>query len=166
MRNGILHHENKRNKCAFYGNSLDDALYSKLKAHFNKESELLRDDINHTIASLEKEAHIVSTYFTIDKNLFYYYLHLRVDDVIKEWDLSFKKYAQSIDPLINTLKKKLENIFDIQTCPDIEDTSHHLQEQINRINELIAENNNKAKTLPKDQENLRKKCGCLKLRNL
>jgi hypothetical protein len=52
VREGIPHHKGKRDTCAFCGGKLPDDLWEKLEAHFNKESEELRDALKKQIQAL------------------------------------------------------------------------------------------------------------------
>jgi wobble nucleotide-excising tRNase len=55
VRTGIEYHKGKRTNCAFCGGNIPPKLWQKLDAHFSKESEELRNEINNHITLVEQE---------------------------------------------------------------------------------------------------------------
>lgn len=159
VRQGIEHHENKRETCAFCGNPLNKALFVKLNAHFNQESKNLRSDISKLLSELEIEENRINNFFNLDKNSFYSTLQPKVEEHISQWKSLRKNYVDNINILIRALKAREVNIFEIQICPTISDNTNDIQNLVRQINATIKENNAKTLTLTDDQnkarENLR-----------
>jgi wobble nucleotide-excising tRNase len=66
VRQGIEKHKGKRDTCGFCGNPISEDLWSKLDAHFSKESEALREEINTQIASLKTAQQGINNYLKIE----------------------------------------------------------------------------------------------------
>lgn len=155
VRQGIEKHKDKRETCGFCGASINKSLWSKLDAHFSKESEDLRKELKIKIDQLEQAKKNLDSFFSPTKEQFYSNFALQFDALQKQWNATIKTYSQSIDSLIFELKEREKDIFKERELTDISDVSQTILETIQEINKLIDENNNKTQTLSKDQEKAR-----------
>lgn len=155
VRNGIPHHKGKRNTCAFCGNKLPDDLWKKLDAHFNKESEELRDKLKKQIQALEREKIKPENILALSRDSFYSLFQDSFDKEKITLEIEIEKYNEIIDVLITNLKKRQENIFTIQDDPTIVDNTQKIIDILNSINLLIENNNTKTDSLKTDQAQAR-----------
>lgn len=103
VRQGIEKHKDKRDACGFCGNPISEDLWSKLDAHFSKESEALREEINAQIASLETAQQGINNYLKLDKDSLYTSLHIRCENLLKSWQILKTGYSSNLEYLIKEL---------------------------------------------------------------
>jgi wobble nucleotide-excising tRNase len=156
VRQGIEKHKGKRETCGFCGSPIDKSLWNKLDAHFSKESEELREELKNKIDQLEQAKTNLDNFFSMTKEQFYSYFVPQFEVLQKQWISTIKTYSQSIDSLIFELKEREKDIFKERELPDISNVSQTILETIQKINNLIDEQNKKTETLSKDQELARK----------
>lgn len=155
VREGIPHHKGKRDTCAFCGGKLPGDLWEKLEAHFNKESEELRDALKKHIQALEQEKRKLDEVLPISQDSFYSFYQDSFDSKKKDLEDEINKYNKTIDLLIKTLNEREKNIFTLQDCPTIDDNSQTIIAVLDNINLLIDENNQKTISLIDDQKKAR-----------
>jgi len=155
VRQGIDKHKGKRDKCGFCGGKLPDNLWDMLDAHFSKESEDLRKEIELQIQSLENAKRNVNEFLKIRRNLFYTSLHSKFDELIEKWNDLTKEYSSNLDTLIKEIKAREHDIFKTIIIAEINDVSERILTLIVDFNSLIDQNNLKTNTLTKDQQNIR-----------
>src|SRR5690606_9825710 len=97
VRQGIDKHKGRRTICGFCGNALSDDLWTKLDAHFSKESEELRVEIQNHIGDLEKAKLNLTQFLRLEKEMFYPSLSSKFDMIVKEWQSATAAYHESID---------------------------------------------------------------------
>ncbi|RYE16838.1 MAG: hypothetical protein EOP45_16780, partial [Sphingobacteriaceae bacterium] len=66
VRHGIDNHKGKHEKCAFCGGTLPLDIWTKLDAHFNKESEELRESINNLIETINNAIERINNFIFIN----------------------------------------------------------------------------------------------------
>ncbi len=155
VRQGIERHKDKRDTCGFCGNPIDANLWSKLDAHFSKESEDLRKALKQHIDALEQAKKNLSEFITLNRDMFYGSLAPKFDAVQKNWNSVIKTYSGSIDDIITELKNREKDIFKEKEIPTIADVSETIVETLKNFNQLISEHNNKTNSLSKDQNKAR-----------
>lgn len=155
VRQGIERHKDKRDTCGFCGNRLDKNLWSKLDAHFSKESEDLRKALKQHIDALEQAKKNLSEFLTLNREMFYGSLAPKFDAVQKNWNSVIKTYSNSLDSIISELKNREKDIFKEREIAEISDVSETILETLKSFNQLISEHNNKTNSLSKDQNKAR-----------
>ncbi len=155
VRQGIDRHKDKRDTCGFCGNPLESKLWSKLDAHFSKESEDLRKDLKQQIDALEQAKKSLSEFLTLNRQMFYGSLTSKFDAVQKIWNSSIKTYSSSFDGIISELKNREKDIFKERVIAEISDVSESILETLKSFNQLISEHNSKTNSLAKDQNKAR-----------
>jgi len=152
VEEGIKHHKNKREKCSFCGNVIDDNLWGKLDAHFNKESKELKKEIKTQIDLLEKSKQEVKDFLKLSKNEFYMTCHDKYDELFNLWEKSKEKYLENINKLIGELEKRNENIFFEREVVEIDGSEKVIEEIFKKFNQLIEENNLNTNSLVTQQK--------------
>jgi len=155
VRNGIKHHKDIRDVCAFCGNSIPINLWNKLDAHFSKESESLRKEIESTVEKLENEKLAVDTLLPFSMGDLYSIYHDSFRDNENLLKKEIKKYNQSIGGLIKQLNKRLKDIFtpiSVEACSVDTEIIGNIIDDLAR---LIKSHNKKTTTLNNDQHKAR-----------
>lgn len=155
VRHGIDNHKGKHEKCAFCGGKLPSDIWTKLDAHFNKESEELRADIEYLITTIKKAIERINDFIFINKENYYSNLHNTISPLIINWEQAKTKYSESLHSLINQLDIRRQNIFESHQLKAIEDFSEEILSLIVEINKVAKENNTRASTLTNDQHHTR-----------
>lgn len=155
VRQGIERHKGKKTECGFCGNILSKDLWNKLDAHFSKESEELRREINVHIGNLEQAKQSLLGFISLTKDVFYPSLLTKFEVSMSEWISARSIYVSSIDRIISELKEREEDIFKERELVEIVDISESLLNTIEAFNILIAVHNNKTDTLATDQTTAR-----------
>jgi len=157
VRQGRELHEDKRDICAFCGNPISKELWDKLDNHFNSESEALRVDIKRYIDLLENAKNSLENFINFNEENFYSTYQSEIKSLIDDWKNLKKQYEKNIQVLIDGLRKKEENIFQVIDIVEVEDVSFKIYELIKNINKLIDDNNYQTKTLKDDKDSARSK---------
>jgi wobble nucleotide-excising tRNase len=153
---GINKHKNKRDSCGFCGNPLSTDLWEKLDSHFNEESKTLRTNIEAQIKLLETAKHSINNYHQIpNKENFYASLHVKCDNLHKQWQEIKISYSNNISHLIEELQEREKDIFAARNAIEVNDLSENIAILFKEFNKLIEEHNRKSSTLNIDQQNAR-----------
>ncbi|WP_163410704.1 AAA family ATPase [Flavobacterium ajazii] len=155
VRLGIERHKNKREKCGFCGNPLPQNIWEKIDAHFSKESEDLRKEIEQLVRELDELSITVSNYISIQKDDFYATLGIDFQSISSDWASETKTFKKYIDELINALKGRIKDIFKINTLPVIESNTNQLNQILENLNALVDIHNEKTNSLSTDQKKAR-----------
>jgi len=157
VRHGIEKHKNIKEDCAFCGGKLRADLWDRLDAHFSKESEDLRKEIEQVIGTLQKAKSALSTFITINRDSFYDTLKPQYDKLYKDWITSENQYGENIQTLIDALEIRQKDIFNEINLPAIDDVSDKIYDILVTLNSLIGEHNKKTLSLSSDQSSAREK---------
>jgi len=155
VRQGIDKHKGKRDKCGFCGSTLPTDLWEKLDAHFSRESEDLRKEIEVQVQSLEEVKKKLNDFLKLKKDMFYSSFHMKFDELMKNWEALTKEYSANMDILIKELNVREQDIFKTKTVIGINDVSKKLLDKVKEINSLIGNNNLTTNSLAKDQGKVR-----------
>ena len=126
VNEGRSHHKNKRDECAFCGNTITDERWAKLDKHFDEESEIFEKDIDALIASIDEEINIVSSALTIDKSDFYSKFHETLDELDDTLKEALSKYLGSLDALTAQLKERKNSILNPKSFEKPDDATGDL----------------------------------------
>jgi wobble nucleotide-excising tRNase len=152
VRQGIDRHKSKRTKCGFCGNPIPEDLWDKLDAHFNKQSEDLREELQREITVLESAKTAITSFMQLTKDSFYVNILARFEQLQKKWEKATQTYSASIDKLILKLKERENDIFKERKLGKIKDESDNILKILKQLNVLIEEHNLKSSTLSSDQQ--------------
>lgn len=155
VRQGIEKHRGVRTECGFCGNTLPPDLWEKLDAHFNKESEELRAEVQNQIALIENAKKAVDEFVNLKVNMFYSKYQKDFLAIESKWIEKVGNYQLNLDKLINALKTREENIFEEQIIVDVNDISSVILSYINEFNQLIKKHNATTQSLANDQSSAR-----------
>lgn len=157
VREGIIQHKGKRDRCGFCDNPIDSDLWLKLDEHFNKESENIRTEINSHINTLTEFRKEISNYFILDKSEFYIDIEPKVNDLNEGFNIVKNNILNDIDSLVTALKERSEDVFLEKSAIIIGNSFEVFNGKISEFNKLIEENNLRTLSLSTDQEIARSK---------
>ncbi|WP_456413698.1 AAA family ATPase [Thiolapillus sp.] len=155
VRSGIKYHKGKRNTCAFCGNSIPDYLWGKLDAHFSKESESLRLELEDIINKLENEKLNFDVLLPLSTDDFYSIYQDDFKEKEKRLRKEIKKYNKDVDSLIKLLNNRLKNIFTPVTAKAPSIDAAVIGDIVDNLEVLVKNHNKKTTTLNNDQCNAR-----------
>ena len=119
----------------------------------------MRENIQENIITIENEKIRISELPFPQKDDFCSIFHSDYQKWENDWESKKQYYTSTLDILIETLKEREKDVFNVRTMPECEDISDDIVNFQNTINTLISDNNQKSNTLKQDQnkdrENLR-----------
>jgi wobble nucleotide-excising tRNase len=159
VNKGRVHHKNKRDFCAFCGNPISKERWESLDAHFSKESEELKIELEKQKTTLEKAKTAIVEFLNqrgIIKESFYTPVHKDFDTLKAQWDETVNLYFKSIDLLINKIEERYKDIFTPCLMVEVADVSDIIEKTLIEFNNLSKKNNENTETLTRDKDNARK----------
>lgn len=156
VKEGLQHHRNQRTTCGFCGALLQNELWSKLDAHFNKESVLLEEALLKQIKLIENEKKVAIEIKLPNENEFYSSFISAYADSKHLLEEELDKYQKSLDCIIESLQKRLENIFTLHSTTLPSDNSEEIASKIAAVNNHITKNITYTNSLHNDQVSARK----------
>jgi len=157
---GRVQHRGKRDTCAFCGGLISSKRWEELDAHFSKESETLKKEIQQEIEKLEKAKVSINSFLEnreLIQSNFYTSILPEFDSIKGKWDVVIEEYNSSINQLSLKLKERYDDIFFPKNINEVKDPSNKLVDIIESFNEIIKKNDLKTTYLIKDKDIARKK---------
>lgn len=111
VRTGRVHHQGKREKCAFCGSDLPPDLWEKLDKHFNQESEELRQALDNLLGSIEVERLRVPNLLKIKNSDFYSNFTSNLDSLAEQLSAQSTSYCVNLDSIKKQVEKRKDDIF-------------------------------------------------------
>lgn len=152
-------HKGKRDKCAFCGSLINDKRWEILDAHFSKESEDLKKEIEVEIESIQKSKDSISN-FLISKNYisnsFYSTLLTDFELIKSDWEILILDYQNSLKLLKDNLTERYNDIFNPKNFSEVNDNSELVIQHLSKFNNLAIRNEELTLSLEKEKEGARK----------
>ena len=152
VRTGIGLHDGKRTSCGFCGEKFQKNFWSRLRAHFDEQSEEILAEIQTTINSIITERGRLNTLETFDFGKFYADLNVDAQLQIKALGAELKTYLSSLALLESALRKRQSDIFKPVKIPAINDNSEKITANLAGLKSLTDKNNARTATLGDDQK--------------
>ena len=151
VKQGIAHHRDKREVCAFCRQSLPHEIWQRLDEHFSKESGDLETALDNAITSINGEIAAVAGFVSLRSDQFYTEERSDFDTSSKALADALGVYKKDMETLKKSLETRKSNLFQaVALLPSLHDPKE-IQKHVDAINTLIAKNNGKTKTLEKDK---------------
>ena len=151
VKQGIAHHRDKREVCAFCRQSLPHDIWQRLDEHFSKESGDLETALDNAITSVNGEIAAVAGFVSLRSDQFYTEERSDFDTSSKALAEALGVYKKDMEALKKLLETRKSNLFhSVALLPSLHDPKE-IQKHVDAINTLIATNNGKTKTLEKDK---------------
>ncbi len=155
VKQGITHHRDKRDVCAFCRQSLPHDIWQILDEHFSKESGDLEKDLENNITAVEGEIATVAGLITLRSDQFYAEERSAYDISSQALADALGIYKKDLEGLKKLLETRKNNLFQSVALPHSLHNPKEIQQHVGAINDLIATNNSKTKTLEKDKASAR-----------
>ncbi len=148
-----------RKRCAFCGNPISEERWEEINAHFNKESEELKNGLIELKRNLEQVALKLDGFLEskglIKENIYAAFLG-EYEKVMGRWNAYVEQYKKAIDKLIALVDERLANIFKPISC-DYEPFTQELTPILKALNALVEKNNEYGLQQDKAKEDARTK---------
>lgn len=152
VKQGIGHHRDKRDTCAFCRQSLPHNIWQTLDEHFSKESGELEIALDNAIVSVKEEIAAISGFISLKSEQFYAEERAAFDLARKALADALAVYKNDLESLKKSLEIRKASLFDIILIEDALYDVNEIQVHVGAINSLISTNNDKTKTLDNDKE--------------
>lgn len=151
VKQGITHHRDKRDVCAFCRQSLPHEIWQALDEHFSKESSDLETDLENAIIAVKDEIAALAGLATVRSDEFYAEERTTFDASSQALSNEVDVYKKDLEALRKLLESRKNNLFQPVPLPPSLHSSKEIQHHVDAINDLIALNNSKTKTLEEDK---------------
>lgn len=130
-------------------------IWQTLDEHFSKESGDLETDLDNTITAVKSEIATVAGLITLRSDQFYTEERSAFDTSSQALADELGIYKKDLEGLKKLLETRKNNLFQPVVLPPSLHNPKEIQQHVNAINDLIATNNNKTKTLEEDKASAR-----------
>ncbi len=152
VRDGKSLHKDKRENCAFCGNTITEDRWAQLDKHFDEESDSLEKNIDALLLKIKKEAEAVAKGFGISNDLFYAKFHDRLDALSTDYARDSRLYIGALEELATQLKSRKADIINAKEYDEKVDHSEKLQLIWTSYETLRTESNAFTGSLTKEQK--------------
>ena len=151
VKQGIPHHRNKRDECAFCRQSLPHDIWQTLDEHFSKESEALETSLDKAITAVRSERVSVASWNTLKGDQFYVDERSVFETSSSALAGELGVYLKDLEAMEMQLDARKSNPFQPLTLPLSVHSPEKIQQHAQAINDLIVTNNGKTNTLEQDK---------------
>jgi wobble nucleotide-excising tRNase len=143
VRQGIEEHKGKRETCAFCGSIIQESVWHDLDAHFTKEADIYKTEINKYIQVINTKLNYISNYTLPNRDDFYTEFQEIYSKLELEWKGIKEIYINNLNILITLLQERSNDIFKKNLLEEskIKNVCNEAQACIDNINKLIIQNN-------------------------
>jgi wobble nucleotide-excising tRNase len=152
VKQGIGHHRDKRDTCAFCRQSLAHDIWQTLDEHFSKQSAELENSLDDAITLVKREIVAVTGFVSLSSEQFYAEERTAFEISSKLLAEAVAIYKKDLEALKRSLEDRKVNLFQTVVMKDALCDVNEIQLHVDAINALILTNNNKTKTLDQDKE--------------
>lgn len=151
VKQGIGHHRDKRDTCAFCHQSLPKNIWQVLDSHFSKESEDLETALDTSILAVSDEIKAIVGFKNLRSDQFYMEERFAFDASSKALSDSLAVYQNDLETLKKSLEDRKNNLFQVISLKEPIIGVEEIQKHVDAINSLIVTNNGKTKNLEIDK---------------
>ncbi|PWE43634.1 hypothetical protein C9I50_08115 [Pseudomonas prosekii] len=155
VRDGIESHKNLRPTCAFCGSTIPTDLWVKLDAHFSKESDSLRTDIESLLLRINTEREKLPKTLPLKQSDFYSAYHEEFSTLNEQFLEAAQLYDDNILLISSVLSLRLNDIFHNFPTPTLAQTRLEIGSIYSALSETVKKHNKKTETLDNDQSTAR-----------
>lgn len=151
VKQGIGHHREKRDTCAFCRQALPDNIWQVLDSHFSKESGELEAALDAAILTVNNEINAISGFNSFKRDQFYTEERSAFDTSSAALSHALGVYKKDLESLKKALEDRKSNLFQVISLKDSIHDDKEIQKHVDAINALISTSNSKTKTLEEDK---------------
>jgi wobble nucleotide-excising tRNase len=152
VKDGMGHHKDKRETCAFCRQPLPPDLWQVLSDHFNQESEKLAASIEACLDKVRVEARDNAIMPTVEGSQLYASERSTFDKAKTQLAKSLAAYKTDLAKLEDSLVKRRASLFRPVRLPLCDFDSLEAASAVASFNESISASNRRSSTLSKDKE--------------
>ncbi|MDY0747955.1 AAA family ATPase [Paucibacter sp. R3-3] len=152
VREGIGHHQGKRDGCAFCRQTLPSDLWQTLSEHFNQASETLAHEIDSCLAKVREEEKSISVMPSIESGQLYASERAAFDKAKALLAKAAETYQSDVAKLASALANRRASLFRIGRLPLFDFDPASADAAVQALNEAVAASNRRSSTLNKDKE--------------
>lgn len=160
VKQGIAHHREKRDACAFCRQDLPHDIWHVLDEHFSKESGDSETSLDAAITSVTDEIATVAGLNVFSGTQFYADERIAFEECSKALALALAVYKKDLETLKKSLETRKSNLFEPVSLKASSHDAKEIEKHVADINALISKSNGKTATLEKDKAAAR---DCLRL---
>lgn len=151
VKQGMGHHREKRDTCAFCRQDLPHDIWQVLDEHFSKESADLETELDAAITSVTNEIDTVAEHNSLAGAQFYADERTKFEESSKALSQALAVYKKDLETLKKALETRKNNLFQPVFLTAPAHDAKEIDKHIAAINALIVINNGKTSTLEKDK---------------
>lgn len=155
VKQGIGHHRDKRDTCAFCHQSLPHNIWQVLDSHFSKESGDLETALDAAILTVSDEIKAIAGFNSFRSDQFYTEERSAYDTSSKSLSDALAVYKNDLEALKKDLENRKSNLFQVIFLTESVHDAEEIQKNVDAINAMISTSNGKTKTLEKDKVSAR-----------
>lgn len=151
VKQGISHHRDKRDTCAFCHQRLPQNIWKVLDSHFSKESGDLEVALDAAILAVSDEINEIDSFDSLKSDQLYAEERSGFDTINTVLSDELAVYRKDLEELKHALENRKSNLFQVAYLPVPAHDAKGIQKHVEAINTLISTSNGKTKTLEKDK---------------
>lgn len=151
VKQGMGHHREKRDTCAFCRQDLPHDIWQVLDEHFSKESGDLETALDAAITSVTNEIDAIAEHNSLTGAQFYADERTKFEASSKALSQTLAVYKKDLETLRKALETRKNNLFQPVSLPGPTYDTKEIDKHVAAINALIVINNGKTSTLEKDK---------------
>lgn len=151
VKQGMGHHREKRDTCAFCRQDLPHDIWQVLDEHFSKESGDLEAELDGAITSVTNEIDTIAQHNSLTGAQFYAEERTKFEASSKALSQALAVYKKDLEALKKALETRKNNLFQPVFLPTPAHDAEEIDKHVAAINALIVINNGKTSTLEKDK---------------
>ena len=137
-----IHKELGRKTCAFCGGEISQSRWDALEKHFDREWEILKENINNLMIKIETESNYIDKLFSLDLDSIYSTYIQEFENLKVEYS---KFHDDTIEPTLSSLKEQLEDRrkepFKMKDFITVKDYTSEINDFHKKFNNLIKKSN-------------------------
>ena len=151
VKQGMAHHREKRDTCAFCRQDLPHDIWQVLDEHFSKESGDLETALDAAISSVTEEIATIAGVNAFTGNQFYAEERTAFEATSKAMSQALGVYKKDLETLKKALETRKNNLFQPVSLKSSLHDATEIEKHVADINTLITKSNGKTITLEKDK---------------
>ncbi|WP_332848146.1 AAA family ATPase [Massilia sp. S19_KUP03_FR1] len=151
VKQGISHHREKRETCAFCRQELPDDIWEVLDSHFSKESGELENLLTTCLASVNSEINSIPNFMLLTGQQFYQEERIQFEKLNKTLVEHLNRYKADLEEIKFALEARKANLFQVVSIKPNSYDPEAIAAIVKSIGELIVKSNGKTKTLELDK---------------
>lgn len=151
VKQGMGHHREKRDTCAFCRQDLPHDIWQVLDEHFSKESGDLETALDAAITDVTDEIATIAELNAFSGTQFYAEERTAFEASSKALSQALAVYKKDLETLKKALETRKNNLFQPVSLKTAVHDATEIEKHVADINALITKNNSKTSTLEKDK---------------